>query len=157
MELTPAVRVIKFKTKDFPMSEAKRRIDALAADFRLSLLYAFGSRAKEALAFVNGKRRRLVAGAADLDIGIMPERHLTVREKVKIAQSLESLFGVLRVDLVVLPEAPAFLALEIVGGELLYAADETDEAEYQLYVMRRAADVYPFERIRRESVLGANR
>ena len=155
--MTPAARVIEFTMKGFLMIEAKRRIDALAADFGLRLLYAFGSRAQEALALVKGKKRRLAAGPADLDIGIMPEKQLTVREKVKIAQSLESVFGVPRVDLVVLPDAPAFLALEIVGGELLYAADETDEAEYQLYVMRRAADVYPFERIRREAVLGAGR
>ncbi len=139
------------------MTEARRRISVLAASFDLQLIYAFGSRAKEALAFIDGKRRRLSIGAADLDIGIKPAKHLTVQEKVRIAQSLESIFDVPRVDLIILPEAPAFLALEIVQGELLYAADETEEAEYQLYVMRRAADLYPFEKDRQNSLLRAHR
>ncbi len=139
------------------MSEARRRISALAANFGLQLIYAFGSRAKEALAFIDGEKRRLSVGAADLDIGIKPAKRLTVQEKVRIAQSLESIFDVPRVDLVVLPDAPAFLALEIVQGELLYAADETEEAEYQLYVMRRAADLYLFEKEHLNSLLRAHR
>jgi hypothetical protein len=41
--------------------------------------------------------------------------------------------------------------------ELLWGADEDDEAEYQLYVLRRAGDVAPFERERREAVPGERR
>ena len=53
-----------------------------------------------------------------------------------------------------IPEASAFLALEIVQGELLYADDETFEAEYQLYIMRRAADLMPHERMKQKTILG---
>ena len=61
---------------------------------------------------------------------------------------LEELLGVPRVDLVILPEADAFLAAEIVRGELLYAQDLDQEAETQLYYLRRAGDLAPFFRER---------
>jgi hypothetical protein len=41
-----------------------------------------------------------------------------------------------------------------VQGELLYAKDSKDEAEYQLYIMRRAADLAPYEHAKREFVFG---
>ena len=62
-----------------------------------------------------------------------------------------------RVDLVVLPEASPFLALDIVTGELLLARDPDREAEYQLFVLRRAGDLAPFERARRALVLEGGR
>jgi hypothetical protein len=73
---------------------------------------------------------------------------------VRLTIDLEDLFGADRVDLVILPEASAFLALEAIQGELLYCEDEDDQAEYELYVLRRAGDLAPFERERREMILG---
>ena len=58
-------------------------------------------------------------------------------------------------DVVVLPEAPVSLAVEIVLGEILYARDSTYEAEYQLYIMRMAADLLPYERAKQKMILGA--
>jgi hypothetical protein len=66
---------------------------------------------------------------------------------------LEDLLGVGRVDLVSLPEAPPFLAVEIVNGELLYEVDPDRAAEYELYVLRRAGDLAPFEHERVRGVL----
>jgi predicted nucleotidyltransferase len=92
---------------------------------------------------------------SDLDIGVLPERdrYLTVEAKVLLAFALEELFGVSRVDLVVLPQAPPFLALEIIRGELLFTRDAREEAEYQLYVLRRAGDLVPWERQHRRMLL----
>ena len=59
-----------------------------------------------------------------------------------------------RVDLIVLPEAPVSLALEIVTGEILYMQDSTYEAEYQLYIMRLAADLLPYERMKQRMIMG---
>lgn len=56
-------------------------------------------------------------------------------------------------DLVMLPEAEAYLALDVVSGELLYCADAVRQAEYELYVLRRAGDLAPFERERRALLL----
>jgi hypothetical protein len=77
-----------------------------------------------------------------------------VQEKVNIAIFFEDLFDIPKVDVVEIPEAPIILALEIVRGELLYARDDDFEAEYQLYVMSRAADLMPFERLKQKTILG---
>jgi len=49
---------------------------------------------------------------------------------------------------------PISLALEIVTGEILYMQDPTHEAEYQLYIMRMAADLLPYERMKQEMIMG---
>jgi hypothetical protein len=69
-------------------------------------------------------------------------------------QALEDLFGVARVDLVILREADPFLAANIVRGERLYALDPYAADEYDLYVLRRAGDLAPLERERMALILG---
>ncbi|MEW5899973.1 MAG: nucleotidyltransferase domain-containing protein [Acidobacteriota bacterium] len=135
------------------MNKLKGEIKKLASRYNLQLIYAFGSRAKEAYDLVHGRKAILLASSSDLDIGLKPERPLSVEEKVRIAVLFEDLFGVPRVDVVVLPEAPVMLALEIVQGELLFAADDRYEAEYQLYIMRRAAELAPFEGMKKALIL----
>jgi len=44
--------------------------------------------------------------------------------------------------------------VEIVMGEILYAMDSTFEAEYQLYIMRMAADLFPHEQAKQKIILG---
>jgi predicted nucleotidyltransferase len=133
----------------------KEKIISLAKKYHLKIIYAFGSRAKEALNVIEGRMDALPCTSSDLDIGVKPERLLKVEEKVEIALFFEDLFNVNRADVVVLPEAPVFLALEIVCGELLYTDDDTYEAEYQLYIMRMAADLLPYEREKQKMILGA--
>jgi hypothetical protein len=72
---------------------------------------------------------------------------------VELTLALEDLFGVGRVDLVVLPEAGAFLALDIIRGEILYCRDFDQQAEDELYVLRRAGDLSYFQRERIRTVL----
>jgi predicted nucleotidyltransferase len=126
----------------------------IASQYGLQIIYAFGSRAKEALDMVEGRIEQVSSKTSDLDIGVKPEKPLTVGEKVKIAILFEDLFNVSRVDLIVLPEAPVFLALEIVTGEVLYRQDSTYEAEYQLYIMRQAADLLPYEQMKQRMIMG---
>jgi len=133
----------------------KEKIAQMAAKYGLQVIYAFGSRAKEALEAVEGRREGLSSSPSDLDIGVKAEGPLTVEEKVEIAIFFEDLFDLPRVDVVVLPEAPVSLAVEIVLGEILYASDSTYEAEYQLHIMRMAADLLPYERAKQEMILGA--
>ncbi|MFH0872518.1 MAG: nucleotidyltransferase domain-containing protein [bacterium] len=133
----------------------KEKMGRLAAQYRLQIIYVFGSRAKEAQDLVEGRIDRLSSAPSDLDIGVKPERPLTVAEKVEIAIFFEDLFHLPRVDVVVLPEAPVSLAVEIVLGEILYTRDATYEAEYQLYIMKMAADLLPYEQAKQEMILGA--
>ena len=132
----------------------KKGLESLADKYHLQLIYAFGSRAKEVLHRVKEKRSPSASSKSDLDIGIKSEKRLNVEKKVEIAIFLEDLFDVPRVDVVEISEAPIALALEIVQGELLYAYDANFEAEYQLYIMSRAADLLPYERLRQKTILG---
>ena len=132
----------------------KEDIGRIAAKYGLQIIYAFGSRAKEALEVVEGRMERLSSTPSDLDIGVKPERPLSVEEKVEIAIFFEDTFDLPRVDVVILPEAPVSLAADIVMGEILYARDSTYEAEYQLYIMRMAADLLPYERAKQKMILG---
>jgi hypothetical protein len=138
------------------MNGVKGEIREIARHYGLQIVYAFGSGAKEALDMVEGKTSRFDSSGSDLDIGIKPQHPLSVEDKVKIAIQFEDLFDVSRVDLVVLPEAPISLALEIVTGELLYMEDPTQEAEYQLYIMRQAADLLPYIKMKQDMILGGS-
>jgi len=136
------------------MGAIKEEIREIASQYGLQIIYAFGSRAKEALDLVEGRIERFSTKPSDVDIGVKPEKPLSIEEKVKIAIFFEDLFDVSRVDLIVLPEVPVFLALEIVTGEILYAQDSSYEAEYQLYIMRQASDLLPYERMKQEMIMG---
>ncbi len=135
----------------------KKKIESLADKYHLQLIYAFGSRAKEIFHIIHQNKHQATATNSDLDIGIKPEKSLNVQEKVKIAIFFEDLFDVPKVDVVEIPEAPLTLALEIVQGKLIYTSDENFEAEYQLFVMSKAADLMPFERMKQRSILGIER
>jgi len=120
--------------------------------YRSTAVYVFGSRAAEIAARVADASTQ-AGGAApadhphsDVDIGVQPTRgtRLSAEQRVRLVLELEDLFAVARVDLVVLPEANAPLAAEVVRGELLLCADPDEEAESQLYYLRRAGDLAPF-------------
>lgn len=136
------------------MERATLRLDELAKRFELADVYVFGSRAAEIAAPGAGGEIAGPAGS-DVDIGVRmgPGLRLTAAERVKLMQALEDTLRVDRVDLVVLEEADPFLALAVVRGELLYTVSRTDQAEYELYVLRRAGDLAPLERERRELIL----
>ena len=133
----------------------KIQLTEVCRRYGIEVLYAFGSRAKEIAEWISGQKKAASHPMSDVDIGILPqaERSLHVRDKVHLMADLEDLFEVGRVDLVVLSEASAFLALEVIQGEILYEVDPDRTAEYELYVMRRAGDLALFERERLEQIL----
>ena len=51
-------------------------------------------------------------------------------------------------DLIIILEADPFLAANIIRGERIYCRDEYEADEYDLYILRRAGDLIPFERER---------
>ena len=128
-------------------------LERLSEKYELNSLYAFGSRGQAAARFIlTGES--MPASESDLDIGVLPRNLLSVKEKVQLALELETLFGVSRVDLVILSEADPFLATNIIRGERLYARDSDQADEYDLYVLRRAGDLAPLERERMALILG---
>jgi predicted nucleotidyltransferase len=135
--------------------DLQERLYALARQYDLVAIYAFGSRATEVAARVRGEEVESAHPASDADIGVLPVRgrHLAARERVELMLTLEEALEVSWVGLVFLPEASPYLALDIVRGELLCTTDPDAEAEYQLYVLRRAGDLAPFERERWRIIL----
>ena len=123
-------------------------LTSLCEEYGLLAVYAFGSRAAEIAALVSGGSPASEHPTSDVDVGIEPLRghELSAKDRVCLMQRLETLFGVARVDLILLPEASAFLAADTVRGELLAATDLDAEARMQLYYLDCAADLVPFLR-----------
>ncbi len=132
-----------------------RALSQICEAFQVDILYVFGSRAAEVRAWTEGKLPALAPGPADVDVGVrpIPGVRLSIDEKVRLAIALEDLWGVGRVDLVVLPEADPFLAANVIRGERLYARDEDGADEYDLYILRRAGDLAPLEQERLALIL----
>lgn len=133
----------------------KEELAALCRRHRVEALYAFGSRSREIAQRVLSGESLPKGSTSDVDIGVLPRQGavLDARDKVRLMADLEDLFRVGRVDLVVLPEASAFLAVDIIRGELLYDEEPDRSAEYELYVLRRAGDLAHYERERIERIL----
>jgi predicted nucleotidyltransferase len=134
---------------------AAQQLHPLADRYRLAVIYVFGSRAGEIASRLEGKEAPVVALQSDVDVGVQPEKgeRLSSEDRVELTLALEDLFGARRVDLVVLPEADAFLALDIIRGEILFCRDFDQQAEDELYVLRRAGDLSYFQRERIQMVL----
>lgn len=93
------------------------------------------------------QKRRLLKGS-DVDIGIKLSKYFDLDSKVLLSDTLENLFSVQHVDLVVLPEADPCLAANVIRGERLYCSNDHEADEYELYILRRAGDLAPLERER---------
>ncbi|RCK75003.1 MAG: hypothetical protein ANABAC_1720 [Anaerolineae bacterium] len=124
-----------------------QQLQKICEQFSIDVLYVFGSRSQEAAHFLL-EGQPMPERASDLDVGILPGRPLSAREKVELMIALEDLFDVNRVDLVSLPDADPFLAANIVRGERLFARDSYQADQYELYIYRRAGDLIPLERER---------
>lgn len=130
-------------------------LSSICRRYGIDAVYAFGSRAPAIAALVRSGQPLSQTTASDVDIGVLPKPgcSLDPRAKVALMAQLEDLLGAGRVDLVSLTEAPPFLAVEIIRGELLYEADPDRSAEYELFVLRRAGDLALFQRERVRDVL----
>ena len=118
-------------------------------------MYAFGSRAEEIAAMMQGRTVASKHPSSDVDIAVVPHHPLQFGplERVTLAIALEDLFDAPRVDLVVLPEVDAFLALDVIRGELLYTDDLDRQARHELYILRRADDLMPLKKERMRMIL----
>jgi predicted nucleotidyltransferase len=112
-----------------------------AGDPRILALYLFGSRA-----------RHEETEHSDVDVGVLFRQKASLREVLLLEDALELRLGT-PVDLIDAGGASAFLALDIIRGERVFCADPERCDEFELYVMRRAGDLAPFERERRRLLL----
>lgn len=132
-----------------------KELENIAKKYKIADIYAFGSRAKEVLAFVQGKVDGLKSDGSDVDLGVrsMPGIRWSIKDKVEMTMDFEDIFKIIKIDLVVLNESDPYLALDIIKGELLYTYDQDEQARYELYIMRRAGDLLPFKRERIRMIL----
>jgi predicted nucleotidyltransferase len=142
-----------------PMNRLAEALATIASKYGIRDVYVFGSRAQEVSALLaeGEDAHHLEASGSDLDLAVQPVRgrSLSARELVRLTDELERLFRVTRVDLVVLGLASPLLALEVVKGELLHTSDPLGQAEQELYILRRAADLAPFRLERVRAILDA--
>jgi predicted nucleotidyltransferase len=128
--------------KPSAMSIIERELRDLApGDPRILAVYLFGSRA-----------RHEETEHSDVDVGILFRQQATLKEVLLLEDAIEGRLG-LPVDVVDAGRANAFLALDIIRGERVFCADPDRCDEFELYVMRRAGDLAPFERERRRLLL----
>ena len=123
-------------------ADIERELQAFAAgDPRILALYLFGSRG-----------RHEETEQSDVDVGVLFRSEQSLREVLLLEDALERRLG-LPVDLIDAGRANAFLALDVIRGEQVFCADPDRCDEFELYVMRRAGDLAPFERERRRMLL----
>ena len=138
------------------MTIIQQQLGDLCKRFNVDILYAFGSRAAEAKASVRNNVALDRSLKSDLDIAVKSRAdvRLSLGDKVNFTQRLEDIFDIARIDLIDLRQADTFLALDIVKGEVLYSRDDDVEAEYELFVLRRAGDLAHYARGRWNQILG---
>lgn len=137
--------------------ELRLAIQVLCEELGIADLYVFGSRASEIAARARGEGfpTEYASPDSDIDVGVRPirGRRIDIDDFVRLAEQLEGLLGARRVDVVLITTAKPFLALEVIRGELLHCADPHQQAEHELYVLRRAGDLAPFQRLREKLAL----
>lgn len=140
------------------MNDRLLALHQICQQFKVDILYLFGSRAVEVQQWLTGQREALSDSASDVDVGVkpLPGVDFGLNEKVKLAIALEDFWDVGRVDLIYLPDADPFLAANVIRGERMYAQDTYRADEYDLYILRRAGDLAYLERKRMDLVLGRN-
>lgn len=110
-------------------------------DRDICALYVFGSR-------IDGTAR----SDSDLDVGVLYGSRQSVERNLMLEEALHRATG-MRVDLVDASRATPYLALAVVRGDRIFARREVDADFFDLYVLRRAGDLLPFERARRALLL----
>jgi predicted nucleotidyltransferase len=112
-----------------------------AQDPRILAVYLYGSRSR-------GEERP----DSDVDLGILYGDPADVFDVIDLEIALRDQLG-LPVQAVDVGRCSAFLAFDIISGERIYCTDSTRCDEFDLYVMRRAGDLAPYERERIRMIL----
>ncbi len=127
-----------------PAANRKRAaLKAICQQHGVAILYSFGSRARETLAWLDDPDAVLAPGPSDVDLGVkpLPATDFSWKTEVALELALEGLLGVESVILVNLCCADPFFAFEVLKGERLYAKSEYAADNYDLYIMAQVGDL----------------
>jgi predicted nucleotidyltransferase len=121
------------------------RLHAICAEYGLLSIYLFGSRAEDGARRIRGQM--VDEAGSDLDVGVFGRDGVVAAARLGALQAaLEDLFAPLRVDLVPLDQVDPLFRFAAMQGERIATCDSTAADEKELDVMRRAADLLPFQR-----------
>jgi hypothetical protein len=113
--------------------------------YNIALVYLFGSQKENSLKLLNGEKVNINDPLADIDVGIVfsqdiesiPDRHKVYSN---IYNDFEDLFLPYHLDLVFLQECHSVFQTEALLGICVYSISEEFKDEYEMMVLRRAAD-----------------
>jgi predicted nucleotidyltransferase len=130
-----------------------KSLGEICREFELLSVYLFGSRADDGLRALEGTS---VSGeGSDLDVGVFSmTRRIDASRLGELQIVLEAVFAPLRVDLVPLDRVDPLFQVRAIDGHRVATSDSTATDERELEVMRRAADVLPFQRQAEIDVFG---
>jgi len=132
----------------------------IAQKFDLDLVYLFGSQATNGLKILHGKEVKVLDPLSDIDVGVVTNDSLpppAARGKLyaKLSVALSDIFEPFPLDLVFLEENHSVFQVEIFKGQCIYASSEERRDDYEMNILRRAADFKPFlERFLEEALEG---
>ncbi|MCU0233203.1 MAG: nucleotidyltransferase domain-containing protein [Thermoanaerobaculales bacterium] len=122
-----------------------KRLDDICRELELLAVYLFGSRADDGLRVLGGNV--VDARGSDLDVGVFfVSRQPDMDRLGRLQVAFEEVFAPLRVDLVPLDRVDPLFQFRAIDGHRVAATDSTGADERELEVMRRAADLLPFQR-----------
>ena len=108
-------------------------------------LYLFGSRAQDGLDLLGGAR--VERSGSDLDVGaVFAPPAFDHRRLGSLQVGLEDVFAPLRVDLVPVQRVDALFQFAVIQGHRVVVTDSSRADLFELYVMRRAAELLPIQR-----------
>lgn len=124
----------------------KELLERTASRYGLLAVYLFGSRGDDGLSLLEGGV--VDASGSDLDVGIAFLRgsQPSPAQLAELQVAFEDCFEPLQVDLVRLDRVDALFQFRAIDGHRVLATDSTAADEWELVVMRRAAELLPIQR-----------
>ena len=125
--------------------EKIEKLRDICQKYNIALVYIFGSQKENSLKLLNGEKVDIKDPLADIDVGIVfihsiediPERYKIYSN---IYNDLEDLFLPYHLDLVFLQECHSVFQTEALLGICVYNISREFKDEYEMMVLRRAAD-----------------
>jgi transcriptional regulator with XRE-family HTH domain len=125
--------------------EKIEKLRDICQKYNIALVYLFGSQKENSLNILNKEKVDIKDPLADIDVGIVfsqdiesiPDRHKVYSN---IYNDFEDLFLPYHLDLVFLQECHSVFQSEALLGICVYSISEEFKDEYEMMVLRRAAD-----------------
>ena len=122
-----------------------KRLRDFCQKYNIALVYLFGSQKENSLKILSEEKVDIKDPLADIDVGIVfsqdiesiPDRHKVYSN---IYNDFEDLFLPYHLDLVFLQECHSVFQSEALLGICVYSISEEFKDEYEMMVLRRAAD-----------------